>query len=296
MRRRYRWRDGGVALLCLAPSALLFAAFVFYPLVRSVQLSFFANDLLGQPQSFVGLEQYATLVTDPYFLDVLATTAYFVALTVVPGIAIGLGLAMLVQIRMRGIGVFRALLATPFAFSAAAAAVVFDVLYRPSIGLLNGLLYYAGTAQVEWLTSPALALPSVAAVSVWRYSGYTMLVCLAGLQSIPESLYEAARIDGANARAQFRYISFPLLTPTLLFLVVVSTINSLQTFGEIKIMTQGGPANATTTLVYSLYKTAFGSGTSDFGLASAQGVTLMLVVLCITLVQFRVLGKRTYYR
>lgn len=283
------------AFLFLSPSLLLFAAFVFYPLARAIYLSFYANDLLGAPVTFVGFEQYLRVLEDPYFGKVMLTTAYFVVLTVFPSIAIGLALALLVQQRMSGIGIFRTLLATPFAFSAAAAAVVFDVFYRPVIGLFNGLLMYVGSPGLDWLTSPTYALPSVAAVSVWRHAGYTMLICLAGLQSIPDSLYEAARIDGASRFAQFRWISLPLLTPTLLFLLVISTIHSLQTFGEIKILTGGGPGDATTTLVYSLYKSAFAFGASDYGLASAQGVVLMFIVLLITLIQFKVLGRKVSY-
>ena len=294
-RRRVARRETATALLFLAPSIAVFAAFVFYPLARSFWLSMFANDLLGQPVAFVGFEQYERIFTDPEFVSVLATTAWFVVLTVIPGILLGLGLALLVQPRIRGIGLFRTLLATPFAFSAAAAAVVFDVFYRPGIGLFNGLLSYVGVPPVDWLTSPSAALPSLAAVVVWRHSGYAMLVCLAGLESIPEELYEAARIDGASKLARFRFVSLPLLTPTLFFLLVISTIHALQTFGEIKILTHGGPANTTTTLVYSLYETAFGLGTSDYGLASAQGVVLMLIVLTITVVQFRVLGRRVFY-
>ncbi len=294
-RRRGSARDRATALLFLAPSLLVFATFVFYPLARSIYLSFFANDLLGAPVAFVGFEQYLRIVTDPRFAQVMTTTAWFVVLTVIPSIAIGLGLALLVRPKIAGIGLFRTLLATPFAFSAAAAAVVFDVFYRPGIGLFNGLLSYIGVPPVDWLTSPTAALPSLALAVVWRHAGYTMLVCLAGLESIPDALYEASRIDGASRLAQFRYISLPLLTPTLFFLAVISTIHALQTFGEIKILTHGGPAGTTTTLVYSLYETAFGLGSSDYGLASAQGVLLMLIVLVITVVQFRVLGRRVFY-
>jgi sn-glycerol 3-phosphate transport system permease protein len=296
-----KWRRGAsargmvVGLACLAPSLVVFGMFVFYPLARSFWLSLFANDLLGQPVAFVGLEQYLRIVTDARFGKVMAVTAWFVVLTVVPSILIGLGLALLVRPRIAGVGIFRTLLATPFAFSAAATAVVFDVFYRPGIGLFNGLLSYLDIPPVDWLTSPAAALPSLALAVVWRHAGYTMLVCLAGLESIPDALYEAARIDGASRRAQFRWITLPLLTPTLFFLIVITTIHALQTFGEIKILTHGGPAGSTTTLVYSLYETAFGLGSSDYGLASAQGVVLMLIVLVITFLQFRVLGRRVVY-
>jgi sn-glycerol 3-phosphate transport system permease protein len=168
--------------------------------------------------------------------------------------------------------------------------------YRPGNGLLNGILHYLGISGIAWLTSPAYALPSLAVVSVWRYAGYTMLVCLAGLQSIPEDFYEAARIDGASRGAQLRWITLPLLTPTLFFLLVVSTIHSLQTFGEIRILTSGGPTNTTTTLVFGIYRAAFAFGASDYGLASAQSVVLMGIVIAITILQFKVLQKKVHYQ
>lgn len=291
----YSVRDLGVAVLFLAPCLIVFAIFVLYPLGRTFHLSFFSNDLLGRPVHFVGLEQYQRIVTDPYLIGVMGTTALFLVYTVLPGIMIGLGLALLLQPKIAAIGVFRALLATPFAFSVAAAAVVFNVFYRPGIGLFNGLLQQMGLPAIDWLTSPNYALGSVAVVSIWRYMGYTLIVCLAGLQSIPDELYEAARIDGASSWHRFRYITLPLMTPTLFFLLVVSTIHSLQTFGEIKLMTAGGPVNSTTTLVYSLYKSAFAYGSSDYGLASALGVVLLLVVTIITVIQFRFLQRKVFY-
>ncbi|MCR6670080.1 carbohydrate ABC transporter permease [Devosia ginsengisoli] len=293
--RGYSVRDMAVAALFLLPCLIIFAAFVLYPLGRTFHLSFFSNDLLGRPVHFVGLEQYHRIVSDPYLVGVMGTTALFLAYTVLPGIIIGLGLALLLQPKIAAIGVFRALLATPFAFSVAAAAVVFNVFYRPGIGLFNGLLQQMGLPAIDWLTSPNYALGSVAVVSIWRYMGYTLIVCLAGLQSIPDELYEAARIDGASSWHRFRYITLPLMTPTLFFLLVVSTIHSLQTFGEIKLMTAGGPVNSTTTLVYSLYKSAFAYGSSDYGLASALGVVLLLVVTVITVIQFRFLQRKVFY-
>jgi sn-glycerol 3-phosphate transport system permease protein len=291
----YPVRDLTVALAFLLPCLAVFAAFVVYPLGKSVYLSFFSNDLLGRPVHFVGFEQYYRIVSDPYLVGVMGTTALFLLYTVIPGIVIGLALALLLQPKLAGIGIFRALLATPFAFSVAAAAVVFNVFYRPGIGLFNGLLQQMGMPGVDWLTNPNYALGSVAAVSIWRYMGYTLIVCLAGLQSIPEDLYEAARIDGASSWHRLRYITLPLLTPTLFFLLVVSTIHSLQTFGEIKLMTAGGPVNSTTTLVYSLYKSAFAYGSSDYGLASALGMVLLLVVTVITVIQFRFVQRKVFY-
>ncbi|HEY8472680.1 MAG TPA: sugar ABC transporter permease [Natronosporangium sp.] len=294
-RHRYRWREIGASAGFLLPALAVFGVFTFYPLVRSVWLSFHANDLLGRPVRFVGLDQYTKFFEEPELRRVLLTTALFAILTVLPTLLIGLFLALVLQTRVRGIGVFRTVMATPFAFSAASAAVVFDAFYSPSVGVFNGILHNLGIPQVDWLTSPSVALPSLALVIIWRDIGYAMLVCSAGLQSIPDQLFEAARIDGAGYLTLLRKIILPLLTPTMFFLLVVGTIGSLQTFGEINILTGGGPDGATTTLVYNLYQSAFAFGVSDYGLASAQAVILLFLVMGVTAVQFTVLQRKVFY-
>jgi sn-glycerol 3-phosphate transport system permease protein len=294
-RARYRPAEIAVALAFMVPSTAVFVLFVFYPLVRTVWLSVHGSDIFGNATDFVGLDRYVDFLTDPDLRGVLLTTLLFAACTVAPTLALGLGLALALQARIRGIGFFRTLMATPFAFSAASAAVVFDVFYSPSVGVFNGILSKLGLPLVEWLTDPTTALPSLAAVSVWRDLGYAVLVFSAGLQAIPEELLEAARLDGAGRWRVLRGIVLPLLTPTIFFMLVVTTIGSLQTFGEINILTGGGPDGATTTLVYGLYKSAFAFGASDFGLASVQGVVLLLLVTAITAIQFRVLQRKVFY-
>jgi len=295
-RGQFRARGWPTALAFVAPSLALFTLFVFWPLARTVYLSFHGSDIVGRPTLFVGWSQYQLLFTSPTVHDILVNTGLFSLLTVVPSLVFAVGIALLLQQRLAGIGIFRTLMATPFAFSVATASVVFAIFFNPAVGLLNGLLQVAGQHPVGWLTDPSKALISVAATTVWLQLGYCVLVLSAGLNAISEDLYEAARLDGARFLSITRHVTLPLLTPTLFFLLVVTTITSLQSFGQIHILTRGGPAGATTTLVYSVYVNAFAFGNSNFGLASAQAIVLFLLVLAVTAVQFGVLERRVFYR
>ena len=297
-RRRPATRAGDwlTTLAFLAPSLVLFTLFIFWPLVRTVYLSFHGSDIIGRPTLFVGVRQYVTLFTSPTVHDVLVNTAVFSILTVVPSLVLAVGIALLLQQRLAGIGVFRTLMATPFAFSVATASVVFAIFFNPGVGVLNGFLQVLGQHPVGWLTDPSKALISIAITSVWLQLGYCVLVLSAGLNAISEEVYEAAKLDGARGFALVRHVTLPLLTPTLFFLLVVTTITSLQSFGQIHILTRGGPAGATTTLVYAIYVNAFAFGNSNFGLASAQAVVLFFIVLAVTAVQFGVLERRVFYR
>jgi sn-glycerol 3-phosphate transport system permease protein len=275
---------------------LLPALVVFWPLVKSVILSVQGTDILGNPSGWVGLVNYGKLFSDPDFGKVLWVTLGFTVLTVVPSIAIALLAALLLQGRIRGIRFFRTAFALPFAFSVATASVIFGVLYNPASGVLNGLLSYIGVDKVHWLTDPDLALFSVSGATVWMEIGYNLLVLSAGLGALPDDVLEAARLDGAHGWRLQRSIVMPLITPQLFFLVVVGTIHSLQSFGQIKILTVGGPEGRTTTLVYSIYEQAFANNNSNYGYASAQAMVLLLVVLVITALQFGVLERKVFYR
>lgn len=292
-----RLAEYGTALVFLVPSLVVFALFIFWPLVRSFRLSLYASDLLGQPTIFVGMANFRQVFTAPGFTRVLLTTFLYVLLTVIPGILIALALALLLHNRLPGMRIFRTAFAMPFAYSVATASVVFGTaLFNPAIGILNYLLDLLGLDPVQWLTRPGVALVSVAMVTVWMAIGYNLLVLLAGLGGIPEDVYEAARLDGARGPRMLRAITLPMLTPSLFFLVVVSTIQSLQSFGQIYILTRGGPNAATSTLVYSIYDNAFANNNSKFGLASAQAIVLLVIVLVITALQFGVLERRVFYR
>jgi sn-glycerol 3-phosphate transport system permease protein len=280
----------------LVPALVVFGVFVFWPLGKSILLSVQGTDIIGNPTGFVGLVNYTKLFTDPDFLQVLWVTFAFTVLTVFPSIALALFIALLLQARIRSVRFFRTAFALPFAFSVATASVIFGVLYNPASGVLNGLLSYVGIDKVQWLTDPDLAIWSVAAATVWMQLGYNLLVISAGLGALPEDVLEAARLDGASGLRLQRSIIMPLITPQLFFLVVVGTIHALQSFGQIKILTVGGPEGTTTTLVYSIYEQAFANNNSNYGYASAQAMVLLLVVLAITAVQFGVLERKVFYR
>ena len=291
-RRRESWGAFGY----LVPALVVFGLFMFYPLVRSVLLSVQGSDIFGRPSGFVGAQNYASLLSDGAFGQVLAVTAGFTLLTVLPALLLALGLALLLNQRIRAVRFFRTGFAVPFAFSVATASVVFAVLYNPAVGVLNGLLSQVGIGRVQWLTDPSTALLSVSLATVWMQLGYNLLVLSAGLGAVDEDVVQAARLDGAHGWRLQRSIIVPMITPQLFFLVVTGTIHSLQSFGQIHILTRGGPDSATTTLVYSIYDQAFANNNSNFGGASAQAIVLLVIVLLITAVQFGVLERKVFYR
>ncbi len=293
-RRRERGREAALAWAFLAPSVAVFALFLLYPLGRTLYLSLHGNDIIGRPDRFVGLSHFAEMAT-PEFGGVLLTTLLFTLGVVVPGVVGALAVVLLLEGVVRGQRLLRGAFALPFAFSVASASVIFSVFYSPGNSVLNGILYQLGLDQVPWLTSQEMALWSVCVTTVWMNLGYGVLVLAAGIGSIPKEINEAARIDGATGPRLARDVTVPMLGPQLFFLVVISTINALQSFGQIHILTNGGPVGSTTTLVYSIYQYAFAYGTSDFGRASAQALVLLLVVLVCTAVQFGVLERKVHY-
>ena len=294
-KRRAAGRAGWGAFAYLVPALAVFLAFFFFPLGRSFYLSFQRSDLFGRPSGFVGLKHYTDLVTDPGFGKTLLVTLGFTLLTVIPSILIGLVLALLLQNRIRAVRFFRTAFALPFAFSVATAAVVFGVMLNPATGVVNGLLSYLGVAPVGWLTEPSSALLAVAITSVWMQVGYNLLVLSAGLGAVPDDVLEAARLDGASGLRLQASVVLPLISPQLFFLAVTGTIQALQSFGQIHILTRGGPDRSTETLVYSIYDVAFANNNSNFGAGSAQAMVLLVVVLAITVVQFGFLERKVFY-
>ena len=289
-------RDRILGLALVAPSLVVFGIFIFWPLVRTFQLSTTGQDLFGRPNRQVGMANFSAVLHDPQFGQVLEVTAGYVLLTVIPSILLALVLALLLQSPLRGLRILRSAFAMPFAYSVAAASVVFAALFNPAIGVANYLVTSLGFAPVNWLTKPGTALISIAITTVWMNVGYNMLVMLAGVGGVDEQLYEAAKLDGAGTFRIARSITIPLITPSLFFLVVVDTIASLQSFGQIRLLTRGGPTGHTTTLVYWIYHTAFENGASDYGTGSAQAIVLLVVVIAITAIQFGVLERKVFYR
>lgn len=284
----------GFALIFLAPSLVIFGAFVFYPLLKAAYLGFYETDPFGNQGDFVGVDQYRTVLTSESFRHSLWVTFLFALYTVPPGILLGLGLALLANQKLPGISIFRIMFSSTVATSVAVASLMWLTLLNPNIGLLNYFLVEAGQPRIDWLNDLDWALPAVSATTVWLNLGLAFIVILAGLQTIPEELYESARVEGASDWSVFWHVTLPLLSPTLFFVSVVGTILAFQSFGQIHMLTRGGPLDATTVIVYSIWQDAFQR--FDYGVASVQAVALFVLVLGLTVIQFRFLERRVFYQ
>lgn len=284
----------GEGLLYLAPSLLIFAVFIFYPMFKSLRLSLYQTDLVGMERAYVGFRHYVDIFVKGNFGHDLKVTLVFTLMTVAGSLVISLALAYIANWQLKGIGVFRVIFATPLVIAVASASMIWLMLFNPSSGMLNFILAKLHLPSVRWLPDPNWALVSVSIVAVWRSIGFNTIVLLSGLQAIPGQLYESARIDGAGPFRLFKDITLPMLSPTLFFVLIVSIINALQAFGEINILTQGGPAGATNVIVFSIYREAFFN--FNYSYASAEAILLFLIIMVLTLFQFWVLERRVFYK
>ncbi|WP_078393550.1 carbohydrate ABC transporter permease [Shouchella patagoniensis] len=284
----------GKGMLFLLPSLFLFSVFLFYPMARTLYLSFFLTDNRGMATVFVGFDNFSRIFSSDIFVKSLTSTFLFVLYTVPGTIIIALFLAILANEKLKGVGVFRMIFSSTMGISVAAASVFWLFLFHPSLGFLNQILRWLGVDAIGWLTDPNWALFSVSISTIWMNIGFTFLIMLGGLQSIDRYLYESADIDGAGYFYKLRRITIPMLSPTLFFVVTVTMINAFQTFGQIDMLTRGGPQNETNLLVYSIYREAFVN--YQYGTASAQAVILFAIILIMTLIQFKLGEKKVHYQ
>ena len=274
--------------LFLAPALLLISVFFLLPVAASLLLSFTDFDIyaVGSMDNarFVGLRNYAQLLRTPLFWTALKNTFYFVLVGGPVTVAVSLGAALLVNAKLvRLKSLFRTIYFAPFVTTLVAVAVVWRYLYHPEYGLINYALTTAGLPRVDWLGNPHWAMPAIILLAVWKNFGYNMLIFIAGLQAIPEELYEAAHLDGAGPLRRFIHITVPMLGPTLLFVALVTMIGYFQLFAEPYVMTQGGPLKSTTTIVLLMYEQGFRWW--RMGYAAALAFVLLVLVLAGTAVQ-----------
>ncbi len=282
--------------LYLAPTLIILTVFVYIPVITSFSLSLNRKAPFGNQTRFVGRENYTRLLTDPDYWNSIKVTLLFTLGTVPLGLILAVLLAVLLAYPMRHLSWFhRLLIFVPVVISSAVAGVLFRWLYHPVVGYLNYWLSFVGIEGPNWLASKQWALVAVMIVAMWRQLGFNVIIALAGVQNIDPTFYDAAKVDGAGAWRRFRHITLPLLSPTLFFLLIINVIASLQTFGEIDILTQGGPGQATNTLVYSIFYDAF-LGTPQRGYASAQAYLLAILIIVMSFVQITGLGKRVHYQ
>lgn len=290
--KRLLHKDGTWAFLLLLPNLLGFFIFIMFPVLGTFYISFTDWDMAGD-MKWVGLANYKTLFQDDIFRKVLWNTLYYSVVSVPLGIIMSLLLAVFLNQKLKFMRFYRAAFFMPVISSFVAVAVIWQWIYNPDFGLLNYFLSWFGIDGPSWLTSSVWAMPAIILTSVWKNLGYNMLIFLAGLQGISESYYEAADIDGAKWYTKFWHITVPLLSPTTFFVTVTSIIGSFQVFDAVYLMTQGGPARATSVLVHYIYQTAFQY--LDIGYASAMAYILFFLVLIVTLIQFARQKKWSMY-
>ena len=293
MEKRAYYSNRWLPYALLAPQLLVTLIFFYWPAAQAVRQSFMLEDAFGLSSNFIWLENYEALLTDPSYYRTLGTTLVFSAAVTITSLSLALLLAVMADAEIKGATGYRTFLIWPYAVAPAVAGVLWIFMLDPSLGMIARGLQSFG---LDW--NPRLngthALTQVVLASAWKQVSYNFLFFLAGLQAIPKSVIEAAAIDGARAWRRFWTITFPLLSPTTFFLIVVNIVYAFfETFGTIDTMTQGGPAKATETLVYKVYSDGRLGG--DLGGSAAQSVILMLIVIGLTAVQFRYVERKVTY-
>lgn len=298
--RRYRPDQQWEAYFFLLPSFAGFLIFVAIPVIASLVLSFFDWNLISPPE-FVGVKNYVQLLTnDRTFRQVLFNTVYFI-ITIVPlQLACGLLLAVALNQSMRGLEIYRLIYFMPVVTTIVAAALVFQWFFNRDFGILSAAIWELGSATglpirpPDWLNDPDWAKPAVVILTLWKNTGFTMVIYLAALQGVPRELYDAAKVDGASGWQRFRYVTFPMVSPTTFFLMVIQMIGAFQLFSEAFVMTRGGPAQATLTIVYYIYQMAF-DFSSRMGKGAAIAWVLFIFIFLFTFIQTRLQRHWVHY-
>jgi len=274
----------------LAPSLFFLLMFSYFPFLKTIVMSLAITNNQGHIKKLVGLQNYVDLFTSKSFLDSLVVTLKFAPMIFIPTILFAMFLAILADKKIKGLSpIFEVMFSLPMAVASASAAIIWKMVFVPSVGALN---YILGT-NINWLTDRKWALFSVALVTVWLQVGINFIFLVTGLRGVPQELSEGAMIDGAGTIATFLFIKLPMISPTLFFVAFFNTIVSFQAFGQIRLLTQGGPGTSTTVLVYSTYLEAFMN--KRYGSAGAMSIVLFLIMLCITLLQFCFEKKGVHY-
>lgn len=280
--------------LLLLPAALLLVTFAYLPTLLTLVRSLFLPETATQPAEFVGLENYRYLFDDPTFWQVTRNNIIYALITIPASMAIAVGMALLVNSRMPGRGLVRMAYFSPTILPMIAAANIWMFFYAPQIGLFNAVLGWFGINGPNWLGDPSFALPSIIVMTIWKEAGFFMIFYLAALQTIPPELREASALEGTGRWAHFWRVTFPLLMPTTLFVLINALINAVRVVDHLFILTKGGPNNATNLLLYYVYQSAF----AFFDRPYAAAITVMILISLgiLATLQFTVLDRRTHYQ
>ncbi len=286
-------KENLAGFLFILPAIIPLMVFWILPVVFSGALSFTDWDMMSEKIRFMGLKNYTSLLRDPNFGRVLKNTLVFAVGSTVPTIFLGMMTALVMNGARKGTGIYRTIIFAPYITPMVAISVVWSWIFEPRVGILNFIMRLAGLPESQWLQSSRSAMVSVLIVTVWKSLGWTMIFYMEAIRKVPQNLLESAAIDGAGGFLRFVKITLPMISPTTFFLVIMSTISSLQAYDQIQVLTQGGPAGATRTLLYYYYQEAFQN--FNTGKASAVAVILVIITVILSLVETRISKKTVFY-
>lgn len=273
----------------LLPSIVLFSLFMYYPFLKTLYMSMGLTNAHGIVQEFLGLQNYIDILSSAGFINSLIVTLKFVVYTTIPSLLLGLFLALLANNKVKGNSISKVMFSIPMAISSASASIIWVIIFHPSIGILNNIF----KTSIGWLIDPHFALLSVSFVTTWINLGVNFIFIFSGLKNVPQELIESASIDGAGYFRKLFKIIIPMISPTLFFVVFMDIMNAFQSFGQVNIMTNGGPGDSTNVLVFSIYREAFFNG--RFDTACAQSIILFIVMFVVAIFQFRYEKKGVHY-
>ncbi len=285
------FKESILALLFALPALINFAVFRYYPMIWSARASLWQYSLLRGFEKYLGLGNYSRLLTDRFFWQSMLVTLKFFLMYVPAVVILALALAVFSNQQKRGMGTIRAVIYIPVVTSFVVVSIIWGMLLNKDVGLINGIMQSLGMNRVSFLMSRTNALPTIAVISIWKNVGYSVIILVAGLKGIDNTLYEAAIVDGANAWKRFIHITIPMISRQLMFVVVWATMGAFQVFIPVSTLTQGGPSKATNVIVYHIYERGFKFG--EMGYASAMSVVLLFFLLIISLIQMSAF-KRDY--
>ncbi|MBR3167219.1 MAG: sugar ABC transporter permease [Erysipelotrichaceae bacterium] len=280
-------------LLFILPALIPLIVFWIYPILRTIYLSFTNWDYISPTYKLVGLKNYLSLFRNPRFYEALWHTLVFTAGTLLPTIILGLVLALLLVKNFRGSGILKFILFSPWITPTVAISIVWSWIYKTDGGIANTILTVLGASPLKWIASSDTAMLSVIIVTIWKSLGYSMIFYLSALEKVPGELYEAGALDGAYGWRQFVDITLPSISPTTFFLTIITMVNSLQAYDQIQVLTQGGPAGSTRTLLYMYYQLGFNE--FNMGQATAVAVVMILLTVGLSLIQFKASEKWVHY-
>ena len=292
-RKKSRIKNAATAAVFVLPALIPLFVFWLYPILRSIYLSFTDWDFMTPEYNFIWFKNYASLFKDSRFYEALWNTLVFTAGTLIPTIAGGLGLALLLRKSFRGSGIFKFILFSPWITPTVAISIVWTWIFREDGGLANLVMSLLGLPHLKWISSSDTAMLSVILVTVWKSLGYAMIFYLSALEKVPQELYEASALDGARPWRQFLDMTLPGISPTTFFLMIITMVNSLQAYDQIQILTQGGPSGSTRTLLYMYYQLGFQE--FKMGQAAAVAVIMIIITVLLSYIQFTASRKWVHY-